>query len=123
MDWEEILKNEGMPAELPPLRCESIDKMTGLGKEVSIKHHDNLSVIFGSPFEPFIREAMVCLTGREKQIVKMKYFGLKTEREIAGEVGVSRRTVRVILARAAEKMKKRLYRLGKILERGQFCRP
>lgn len=123
MDWEKILENEGMPAEMPLLRCESIERLSELGIDIAGVPNDPTSAIFGSLFEPFIKEAMACLTDREKQIVKMKYFGLKTEREIASEFGVSRRTVRVILARAAEKMKKRLYRLEKVLEKRQFCRP
>ena len=123
MNWEEILESERMPAELPLLRYESIEKLSDLGIDVAKVPNDPTSAISGSIFEPFIKKAMKGLTEREKQIIKMKYFDLKTEREIAGMFGVSRRTVRVILARATEKMKKRLYRLEKILEKRQFCRP
>lgn len=123
MDWERMLEEEGMPAELPPLRCESLDVMLERGKEVSREHFDNLSAIFGCVFEPYVEESMKGLTEREAEIIRLKHIELMTERDIAGKLEISRRTVRKTLNRAREKMKKRLYRLEKLIEMAHFCRP
>ena len=123
MDWEEILKSEGMPAELPLLRCESIERLNEYGEEISIVPADPISAILGNVWEAELKTAEDYLTTREKEIIQMKYLELITEREIAGKLEISRRTVRKTIYRAKEKMKNRLYRLEKILERGQFCRP
>ena len=123
MDWEEILKSEGMPAELPPLRCESLERLKEYGKEVSIVHSDPISAILGCVWGPDIEKAIGYLTTREKEIIQMKYLELITEREIAGKLEISRRTVRKTIYRAREKMKNRLYRLEKLIEMAHFCRP
>lgn len=123
MDWEEILESEGMPSELPLLRCESIERMNEYGKEITRIHHDPVSALFGSLYDPFIEQAMEYLTDREKEIIWMKHVELMTERDIAEKLKISRRTVRKTLNRARGKMKKRLYRLEKILEKSQICRP
>ncbi len=123
MDWEKILESEGMPAELPPLRCESIEKLSEYGKEISIVQANPVSAVLGSIWELEIQNTDGCLTRREKEIIQMKYMELMTERGIAYKLEISRRTVRKTISRAKEKMRKRLYRLEKLIERSHLCRP
>lgn len=121
MDWEKILKSEGMPAELPLSRCESIERMNEYGKEITRIHPDPVSALFGSLYDPFIEQAMKYLTDREKKIIWMKHVELMTERDIAEKLKISRWTVQRTLRRAKEKMRIRLYRLEKMIKITNLC--
>ena len=56
-----------------------------------------------------VRRAMrAVLTDRERAIVSMRFFGGMTYREIAGEYRITRERVRQIIARALNKLRRRM---------------
>ncbi len=55
-----------------------------------------------------LREAMKKLSPREKSIIELRYFGGRTQMEIAGEIGISQAQVSRIEKGALERMKKEM---------------
>ena len=53
-----------------------------------------------------LKEALGRLVGRERDIIRMRYFGSKTQMEIAAEIGISQAQVSRLEKSAIEKMRK-----------------
>lgn len=55
-----------------------------------------------------LRDAMKCLTPREQNIIRMRFWRNKTQMEIAGEIGISQAQVSRLEKAALEKMRKQM---------------
>lgn len=55
-----------------------------------------------------LREALKCLTERERSIIGMRYYGNRTQTEVADEIGISQAQVSRLEKGALEKMRKHM---------------
>ena len=55
-----------------------------------------------------LREALKCLTERERSIIGMRYYGNRTQNEVADEIGISQAQVSRLEKGALEKMRKHM---------------
>ena len=55
-----------------------------------------------------LREALKSLSDRERTIIKMRYYGNRTQTEVASEIGISQAQVSRLEKCALEKMKRQM---------------
>ncbi len=55
-----------------------------------------------------LKEAMKCLTDRERKIIRLRYFSNKTQMEIADEIGISQAQVSRLEKGALERMRRQI---------------
>lgn len=115
---EDIAKHLGEPKEAVVRAMEAIIEPISLYEPVYNDGGDSIYVMdqikdTGSSDEKWLesialREAMKCLSDRERKIITLRYFGNKTQMEIADEIGISQAQVSRLEKGALEQMRRQI---------------
>ncbi len=115
---EEIAGRIGIEKELVLRAMDAIVEPMSIYEPIYSEGGDSLYVIDqladpGSGDEHWLenialKDAMRSLSDRERSIISMRYFGNRTQTEIAGEIGISQAQVSRIEKGALEKMRKQM---------------
>ena len=114
-DWEDFLRKEGMPAELPLLRMVSIEEVSERelvsARKTPEVSSSIISFIFGELVDRLVDRA---LTEEEREILEMWCYGRMSVRRIAKEMGISKSKVGRVLKRAKNKLREEWDNFGYI---------